>query len=249
MSVIKKLSLGSIAKLLGTFTVAIVVGGLLLAACTNFNVGGLGASKGIPTQAPAAAAAAAVAPPPAPTNTAAPAAAAPANPPAAAPAAPAAVPTVQPAIVNDAGEVVIAVPGDQQPVARSVPQQRDGISPAPVVQPNADLVCGQRVTYVVQPGETLFRIAARYNSTAWSIARINRIANVRRVSVGKKLVIVTCDKRGGVVSGGGGRRYVVRAGDTLFRIGVRYGTTAEQIRLTNGLAGYGIWPGQVLVIP
>ncbi len=245
MSVIKKLSLGSIAKLLGTFTVAIVVGGLLLAACTNFSVGGLGASKGIPTQAPAVAAA--VAPPPAPTNTPAPVAAAPANPPAPAPAAPAAVPTVQPAIVNDAGEVVIAVPGDKQPAVRSVPQQQDGISPAPA-QPGADLVCGQRVNYVVQPGETLFRIAMRYNSSAWSIARLNRIANVRRVSVGKKLVIITCDKRGGVVSGGG-RRYIVQPGDTLFRIGVRYGTTAENIRLTNGLAGYGIWPGQVLVIP
>lgn len=246
MSVIKKLSLGSIAKLLGTFTVAIVVGGLLLAACSNFSVGGLGASKGIPTQAPAAAAA--VAPPAAPTNTAAPAAAAPANPPAPAPAAPAAVPTVQPAIVNDAGEVVIAVPGEQQPAVRNVPQQQDGISPAPVAQPNANVVCGQRVTHVVQPGETLFRIATRYDSTAWSIARINRIANVRRVSVGKQLVVVTCDKRGGAVPGGG-RRYVVRAGDTLYRIGVRYGTTAEQIRLTNGLAGYSIWPGQVLVIP
>lgn len=247
MPVIKKLSLGSIAKLLGTLTVAIVVGGLLLAACSNFSIGGLGASKGIPTQAPAAAAAAAVAPPPAPTNTTA--AAAPANPPAPAPAAPAAVPTVQPAIVNDAGEVIIAVPGDQQPAVRNAPQQQDGISPAPVAQPGADLVCGQRVTHVVQPGETLFRIATRYNSSAWSIARINRIANVRRVSVGKQLVIVTCDKRGGVVSGGGGRRYVVQAGDTLFRIGVRYGTTAERIRLSNGLAGYGIWPGQVLVIP
>lgn len=43
-------------------------------------------------------------------------------------------------------------------------------------------------------------------------------------------------------------RHEVRAGDNLWRIAARYGTTVEQIKADNGLRGNDLHPGQVLTI-
>jgi len=49
----------------------------------------------------------------------------------------------------------------------------------------------QTVTHVVQPGETLARIALRYNTTAWAIAQTNDLSNPNVIFVGQRLVIPT----------------------------------------------------------
>ncbi|BCX02625.1 MAG: hypothetical protein KatS3mg053_0563 [Candidatus Roseilinea sp.] len=54
------------------------------------------------------------------------------------------------------------------------------------------VACGVRVVHVVRPGENLFRIALRYNTTIASIARRNGIADARTIRVGQRLTIVTC---------------------------------------------------------
>ncbi|MBN1679569.1 MAG: LysM peptidoglycan-binding domain-containing protein [Anaerolineae bacterium] len=45
------------------------------------------------------------------------------------------------------------------------------------------------IVYVVQPGDTLYRIALRYGSTVGAIAAVNGIANVNRIYVGQRLII------------------------------------------------------------
>jgi LysM repeat protein len=112
--------------------------------------------------------------------------------------------------------------------------------------------CGTRLYHTVRAGENLFRIGLRYNTTATAIARLNRITNVRAVSVGRRLVIVAC-ARG---SGGSGAyfssrsgTYVVRPGDTLFRIALRFGVNVQYLCRVNGLYTSLIVPGQTLVIP
>lgn len=79
--------------------------------------------------------------------------------------------------------------------------------------------CNTRVTHIVRAGENLFRIALRYRTTAAAVARLNGITNVRRVSVGQRLRIITCGR--GYSSGGSigrGATYTVQPGDTIFRI-------------------------------
>jgi LysM repeat protein len=44
-------------------------------------------------------------------------------------------------------------------------------------------------TYVVQPGDNLFRLALRYNTTIYAIANANNIANVNLIYVGQQLII------------------------------------------------------------
>ncbi len=45
------------------------------------------------------------------------------------------------------------------------------------------------VIHVVQPGETLFRIALRYNTTVWAIVSANRLENSSLIYAGQQLVI------------------------------------------------------------
>ncbi len=52
-----------------------------------------------------------------------------------------------------------------------------------------------------------------------------------------------------VTGSGSGQIYVVQAGDNLFRIALRYGTTVSAIQTANGLWGTLIYPGQRLRIP
>lgn len=48
---------------------------------------------------------------------------------------------------------------------------------------------GPPATYVVQPGDTLYRLARRFGTTIYAIANANNIANVNLIYVGQKLVI------------------------------------------------------------
>jgi peptidoglycan L-alanyl-D-glutamate endopeptidase CwlK len=48
------------------------------------------------------------------------------------------------------------------------------------------------VTYIVRPGDNLFRIALRYRTTINAIARRNGIKNTRVIRVGQRLRILTC---------------------------------------------------------
>ncbi|MHB8625231.1 MAG: LysM peptidoglycan-binding domain-containing protein [Aggregatilineales bacterium] len=117
-------------------------------------------------------------------------------------------------------------------------------------------------TYVVQPGDTLFRIALRYNVTVAQIAALNGIANPNLIFAGQTLQIPT----GGPVvtatppppgvtvtpppGGGGTTTYVVQSGDTLFRIASRFGVTVAAIVQANGIVNPNlIFVGQVLTIP
>lgn len=57
--------------------------------------------------------------------------------------------------------------------------------PATPVPPS----CGSSVTHIVQPGDTVFRIAQRYGSTVSAITSANRLANPNQITVGQTLSI------------------------------------------------------------
>jgi LysM repeat protein len=96
--------------------------------------------------------------------------------------------------------------------------------------------------HIVRPGETLSGIAARYGMNMWTLARMNGIANPSRIYVGQRLVI-PC-------TGATGRVHVVRPGETLTHIALRYGVNAWTIARANGIANLNfIYVGQRLTIP
>jgi LysM repeat protein len=101
--------------------------------------------------------------------------------------------------------------------------------------------------HVVQRGETLSTIAARYGTTAQAIARANGLRNQNYIYVGQRLTIPGSGGGGGNTAAGG--TYTVRPGDSLSAIALRYGTTVAALKKANGLSGSVIYVGQRLVIP
>lgn len=131
--------------------------------------------------------------------------------------------------------------------------------------------------YVVQPGDSLSTIAVRYNVSLSELATINGLYDVHRVFVGQVLRLpaqlppgytqppitspaqppivqppviyppVVQPPMGNIV---GFRNYIVRQGDNLSKIAVRFGSSVQAIMGYNGLSNANfIFTGQRLTIP
>lgn len=94
-------------------------------------------------------------------------------------------------------------------------------------------------SHVVQAGETLKTIAARYGLTPELIAAANGITNVNLIYAGQRLVIPQAP-----------RYYTVQAGDTLANIATRYGVTIQALVTANNITNINLVKvGQRLLIP
>jgi len=87
-------------------------------------------------------------------------------------------PTPIPATPNPATPAVTVIP----PVTPT-----PTITPAPPIVTTPPVAC--RATYVVRPGDTLYRIAIRFGTTYPEIARVNGISNPRLIYPGQQLCI------------------------------------------------------------
>ena len=100
------------------------------------------------------------------------------------------------------------------------------------------------IDYVVQPGDTLYRIAEQ-QATSIELMAVHGIS-AEDIVPGTTLRLPVANAA--VCSGG--RTYVVRPGDTVFSISRAYGTTTQAIASANGLgADFRINVAQVLCIP
>ncbi len=103
----------------------------------------------------------------------------------------------------------------------------------------------QGQVHVVQVGENLSSIAARYGTTPQAIAAANGLANANYIYAGQRLTIPS---GGGAAASGG--THTVGRGETLSAIAARYGTTVAALVQANGLASANmIYAGQRLTIP
>jgi LysM repeat protein len=108
-------------------------------------------------------------------------------------------------------------------------------------------------TYVVQRGDTLLSIAARYGVRASQLAALNGLSWNSWVYVGQRLSIpggqAAPSPNPSPPSTGTGGVYVVQAGNTLFSIARAHGTTVSALRAANGLSSNTIYVGQRLTLP
>jgi LysM repeat protein len=100
----------------------------------------------------------------------------------------------------------------------------------------------------VRPGDTLWDLARAHGTSVTALARLNDLPGNGTIQAGRTLR----------VPGGGGkaptsrtpaRTHVVRPGETLSHLAVRYGTTSAAIRSANTLSGSTIQVGRRLAIP
>jgi LysM repeat protein len=110
----------------------------------------------------------------------------------------------------------------------------------------ADAPGGGQYVHLVQWGETLSGIAARYGTTVSAIVGANHIANANRIYAGQRLVISYVAP----YHPPQGRVYIVRSGDTLSGISYRFGVSVNSLVRANGITNRNrIYAGQRLVIP
>jgi LysM repeat protein len=104
--------------------------------------------------------------------------------------------------------------------------------------------------HVVQRGENLYRIALRYGTSVQALAAANGIVNTGRIYVGQRLVIPGASSPPPSTPPASGSTYVVRRGDTLSAIALRYGVSTWSIARLNNISNPSlIYVGQVLHIP
>ncbi len=107
-------------------------------------------------------------------------------------------------------------------------------------------------TYTVQRGDWFYALARRFGISVSALMAANPNINPNVVFPGQVLN-VPCGGGTTPPSGGtppGGNSYVVRTGDTLFAIALRFGTTVYAIQIANNLPNPNfIYAGQVLSIP
>ncbi len=104
--------------------------------------------------------------------------------------------------------------------------------------------------HTVAWGETLYSIARAYGVTPQAIASANGISVNSWVYAGTRLTIPTNKRDDDVAPTTPSGYYTVRAGDTLFAIAARFGTTTDAISAANNLPSNGVlYVGWSLKIP
>ena len=109
--------------------------------------------------------------------------------------------------------------------------------------------------YVVESGDSLFAIALRYGVSVDDIAAANDIEDVDSLEVGQQLVIPEPGFADTVADDGPTgetveRIHIVQSGDTLYRIGVRYGFSVDELARYNEITDVNnLTVGQEIRIP
>ncbi|MDX1413115.1 MAG: LysM peptidoglycan-binding domain-containing protein [Candidatus Promineifilaceae bacterium] len=137
--------------------------------------------------------------------------------------------------------------------------------PTIAIEPTAELPT--ETIHTVQAGDTLFQIASQYGVTIDVITSVNNIPNINQLEVGQQLIIpgpgyvlptataeivaeptTSSDQQPPDTAQDG--THVVQPGENLYRIGLQYGCSVEQMAAHNGIVNpAAISVGQVLNIP
>ena len=102
--------------------------------------------------------------------------------------------------------------------------------------------------HTVKAGESLSMIARRYGVTVNDLVRLNNLVDANSIRAGQQLTIP-----GGSVAQLASQpsvTYTLRRGDSLYRVGLIFGVTVDDVLAANSLANpNAIYPGLVLRIP
>ena len=112
----------------------------------------------------------------------------------------------------------------------------------------AALTMSGSACYTVRLGDTLSGIAARHGVSVQALVGANRISNPNLIRAGQTLTIP--GSAGGSTATGTSGVHVVRPGETLMHISIRYGVKMSVIAAANGMSSLNlVYAGQRLRIP
>jgi murein DD-endopeptidase MepM/ murein hydrolase activator NlpD len=106
------------------------------------------------------------------------------------------------------------------------------------------------LTYVVQQGDTLARIALRYEVTVDGLVSANGLTSADRIYPGQVLSVPDAGGAARVAPAQTAVAHIVQLGETLAQIAARYGVTVHSLAVANDLEeSVAIYPGLALSIP
>ena len=103
--------------------------------------------------------------------------------------------------------------------------------------------------YTVKSGDSLWKIANKYNTTVDTLMNINNLKGTTLTINQQLLIPKTENIEIDVKEEPKGIEYTVKAGDSLSKIANSYGITVDRIKSANKLTGNTIYVGQKLLIP
>jgi LysM repeat protein len=163
-------------------------------------------------------------------------------------------------------------PVTQVPVQAATNNAQPTSTPSGLITPTAFSnveSSGDGCSHTVQSGDTLYRIAVKYGITVAQLQQANQQVTGTIIQPGDVLKIPGCNGSGSTTTTdntvtqptstssapatalpSGSQTYVVKRGDTLYTIGLKFGVTADAIQKANNISNPNrIDPGQELVIP
>lgn len=162
--------------------------------------------------------------------------------PAESPSVPAAAPTSDPNQTVEGGQDSQTTPADQQNQQTEQPTPLPTSTPEPQPTPAAERII--TIDYVVQEGDTLYKIAATFNTAIVLMAE--RGISQDDLVAGQTIAVPV----GNAEVCPGRQPYVVKEGETAFAIGQKFNTNAEEIQAINGLdENYTVYSGTVICVP
>ncbi|MBE6149328.1 MAG: LysM peptidoglycan-binding domain-containing protein [Firmicutes bacterium] len=98
-------------------------------------------------------------------------------------------------------------------------------------------------TYIVKQGDSLYKIATQYNTTVDNLKSLNNLSS-NILSIGQTLKVPT-----NVIVDTNNNVYVVKSGDNLYSIALRYDVSVDELKELNNLTSNILSIGQILKIP
>ncbi|WP_128895529.1 5'-nucleotidase C-terminal domain-containing protein [Longirhabdus pacifica] len=122
--------------------------------------------------------------------------------------------------------------------------ESDAEQPTEVSEEITDSDTTTLAIYVVKPGDTLGSIAKMYNTTWEAIQKANQLADPNMIMPGQTITFTFMD------STVDNNVYIVKPGDSLYRIATQLGTTWRELQAMNQLSDPTlIYPGQEIIVP
>ena len=135
-------------------------------------------------------------------------------------------------------------PEDLAKIQANYKEYVDAVVNAVIATANGETISSEMSgnTYTVKPGDSLWSIANKYNTSVSELKSLNNLIS-NNLQVGQILILP------GEQSNNEDNTYTVKSGDSLWSIANKYNTSVSELKSLNNLNSNNLQVGQILILP